>query len=133
MNTWKHPVALELKHDEKIVGGKLSIRQMKFLLPALILTVVIMKIPFDGFYGLFLPENIAIILYYATVLIFSIFLMGTAAVIAFVPARMISFFNDPKPKLNLDPYDVDETIDHYLMNKFRNRGKVKVLPYRIIK
>jgi len=130
---WKHPVALELKHEEKIFGGKISKRQFLYLMPAAILSVVAFRIPFASLFGLFISQEYAKIIGYIISGFITFVIVTTALLLAFVPARFIPFFNNPKPKKNLDPYDIDEPIDKYLLTKLRNKGKQKILPYRIDK
>ncbi len=133
MSDWKHPVALELRHEEKIIGGKLSTRQLLFVVPGVILDWVFLSIPFQRLYDLFLPQLVGEVMRWVTGGLLAIVISLVAMVFAFVPARMIPFFKNPKPKLNLDPYDVEMTMDKYLLLKISNKGKKKLLPYRVVR
>lgn len=133
MDEWKHPIALELRHEEKIIGGKLSKRQIIWLAPALILIWLLSNFPFWLLFRVVMPKGAAVIAGYIVYGVIALMILGFAAIMAFVPARMVWFFDNPKPKANIDPYDVDEPIDTYLRKKRRNKGKAKLLPYRVVK
>lgn len=132
MDEWRHPLPLQLKHEEKIIGGKATKRQGIIFLVAVVLVYLSFQIPIGPALRLFRVPYATLIGFLVCGLIAFIFLV-IAAIFAFVPAFRIPFFNHPKPKRNLDPYDVNMTIDQYLWFRFINKGKKPILPYRVIK
>jgi len=132
MDDWMHPLQLELKHDEKIIGGKATKRQGIILLIVVILVWLSFQIPVASILKLVKIPNAHLVGVGICAVIGLIWVI-IGAIFAFVPAYKVTFFDNPKPKANLDPYDVNMTIDGYLWFKFVNSGKKPILPYRIIK
>lgn len=123
-------VGLEIKKPPKVFKNLLTWRQVAYLFPTIAFCLfVLLSIPFDRFYILFLPDFWAFVLRIITGLIISGILIGIAAVFAFVPAHYIKFLKyGPKP--NTDPNDIDMMIDGYILMRLRQRNKKKVLPWR---
>lgn len=127
----KHAVvALELRHPEKVIGGKLTKKQAIYLFPTALFCYGLFSIPFDSFLAPFFGESLSVILRYTLVGIVTVVIMGTAAILAFIPAHYVPWLKNPKPVINSDPYDREVMLDDYLLMKFHNAHKTKLLPWR---
>lgn len=123
-------VALELRHPEKVIGGKLTKKQAIYIFPTSIFCYGLFSIRFDLWIAPFLGTSLGNILRYVLAITITIIVMGTAAVLAFIPARYIPWLKNPKPTINSDPYDREMMLDDYLLMKFHNNHKTKLLPWR---
>ena len=123
-------VALELRHDEKVIGGKLSKKQAIYLFPTSLLCYGLFSIRFDLWIAPFVGKSLSVMLRYGFTSFITIIVMGTAAVLSFIPAHYVPWLKNPKPMINSDPYDREVMLDDYLLMKFHNSHKTKLLPWR---
>ena len=123
-------VALELRHAEKVIGGKLSKKQAIYLFPTALLCYGLFSVPVDSWLAPFFGESLSVILRYVIAGIITVIVMGAAAILAFIPAHYVPWLKNPKPIINSDPYDREVMLDDYLLMKFHNSHKTKLLPWR---
>lgn len=123
-------VAMELRHDEKVIGGKLSKKQALYLFPTALLCYGLFSIRFDLLIAPFVGESLSIYVRYGLASFITLVVMGAAVILAFIPAHFVPWLKNPKPMVNSDPYDREVMLDDYLLMKFHNSNKTKLLPWR---
>lgn len=123
-------VPVELRHPEKVIGNRFTKKQGLYVVPTAFFCYGLFNLRTDRFFTLFVPPDLAIKLRIILAGFITVLLLGTALALAFVPAYMIPWFRNPKPLRPADPYDVPQMIDSYLVMKFHNKHKEKILPWR---
>jgi|GEM_PF-6927765 hypothetical protein len=123
-------VALELRHDEKIIGGKITKKQAIYIFPTAIFCYGLFYIPLNVWLAPFVGKSLSNVLRFGIEGFITIVIMSTALILAFIPAHFVPWLKDPKPTINQDPYDREMMLDDYLMLKLHNAHKEKVLSWR---
>jgi len=123
-----YPVPLELRNEEKIIGGYLSGRQLVYLLAAAVPSYLMFN---------FLPDlavelwghKVGRMLGWGIAGLFGFLIWMVALALAFLPAGLL-FLPGPRYQFNSDPYDLPIRLDQWLILQQRFRQKPKILPYR---
>lgn len=115
-------VALELKHEEKIFGGRVSTRQLSYLA--------------CGFgVGLLMGGGIAFLFksvpFLAVLfgLVFFVPAVLVAAMFAFLPAGYFRWLPGPQERVSDNPFEPPIRLDEWLLILWRHREKRKHLPW----
>lgn len=124
-----YPTILEIRTEEKIVGGYLSGRQFAYVAVACVQAYFMFQ--FAGWVtGTFLPPDLELVSY-TVFAVLALALGGAILTIGFVPA---GFWILPGPtfKLSTDPYEPMIRLDQWFGVMRANSNKQKVLPYKRI-
>jgi len=109
------PVPLEIKGEERIFGGKLSLRQAGYLFAggtAAGLLFLLLR-------PIFLPLGI----------LGGLALLGAGAALAFLPARRIGPLPGPRQTVSDNPYDLPIMLDEWILLLFRRSRTPKHFPW----
>lgn len=121
-----YPTILEIRTEEKIVGGFLSGRQLAYLAVASV--IAYFSFQFAAWFGEHFMQGYEIISY--TIFFGLGVILGLIIItIGFVPA---GFWILPGPtfKLSRDPYEPLTRLDQWITIMWANNKKQKVLPYK---
>ena len=125
----KYPVPLELQGEEKVFGGYISARQFGYIVLALLLTPVTMKL--SSF--LVGPLRVIPALRLAPAVVGGILSLAIWAVLmalAFMPAGWLGLAPGPKESYDSDPWAPALRLDQWLLVVMRHKRKPHVLPYK---
>lgn len=115
-------VPLELKHEEKIIGGRFSIRQMAFLAGGCGAGLVLG----GGAWFLLRPVP-ALAVVIAAPLVLVPLIMGAA--LAFLPAGFFPFVPGPSSPDSGNPFEPPVRLDEWLLLLRVRRGRAMHLPW----
>jgi hypothetical protein len=121
-----YPTILEIRTEEKIVGGFISGRQLVYIAVASIQAYFLVQL--SGWVAATFFKGIEVVSYtfFGTI---ACSLGAIILIIGFVPA---GFWILPGPtfKLSRDPYEPLTRLDQWFFVMWNNAKKTKVLPYR---